>query len=42
MFGLTTQQLIDAGRASGRLIVPSLEPRQGGASKAEGHSIDLS
>ena len=27
--GLTTEQLIYAGRASGRLIVPSLEPRQG-------------
>src|SRR5450759_5279993 len=25
--GLTTEQLIYAGRASGRLIVPSLEPR---------------
>jgi predicted ArsR family transcriptional regulator len=24
--GLTTEQLIDAGRASGRLVVPSLEP----------------
>ena len=24
--GLTTQQLIYAGRASGRLVVPSLEP----------------
>jgi predicted ArsR family transcriptional regulator len=25
--GLTTEQLIYAGRASGRLVVPSLEPR---------------
>ncbi len=30
--GLTTEQLIYAGRASGRLIVPSLEPRHGGVS----------
>jgi predicted ArsR family transcriptional regulator len=26
--GLTTEQLIYSGRASGRLIVPSLEPRR--------------
>jgi predicted ArsR family transcriptional regulator len=25
--GLTTEQLIDAGRAEGWLVVPSLEPR---------------
>ena len=30
--GLTTEQLIYGGRASGRLIVPSLEPRHGGLS----------
>ncbi len=28
--GLTTEQLIYAGRASGRLVVPSLEPEQCG------------
>jgi DNA-binding MarR family transcriptional regulator len=40
--GLTTEQLIYAGRASGRLIVPSLEPSGlARASEALGRGLQL-
>jgi DNA-binding NarL/FixJ family response regulator len=33
--GLTTEQLIYAGRASGWLVVPSLEPKLGGPLRSD-------
>jgi hypothetical protein len=33
--GLTTEQLIYAGRASGWLVVPSLEPKLGGLLRSD-------